>query len=193
MDGAPVAPALAVDEQGTLPWARHYAQPTLHIQEGLVCWGTFLGEVGDSGFKPRLDPQPTPPGRGREGLGVFCGPAAQPEVVGDRTPTPPRGSLGLGVWTLLCPYPRPVLTLDSYPRPVLTLDSCVARAPARCLWARFPSPIQTGFHVPQAQTWCNGPGRPTRGRPRPPGDPGSRGAHSRPGLPVQAGPSITAP
>ena len=38
MDGAPVAPALAVDEQGTLPWARHYAQPTLHLQEGLVCW-----------------------------------------------------------------------------------------------------------------------------------------------------------
>lgn len=106
MDGAPAASVLAVDEQGTLPWARHYAQPTLHVQEGLVCWGTFLGEVGDSGFKPRLDPQPTPPGRGREGLGGVLWPSCSARGSGRQNPdSSPRepGSRGRGTAVSLPP------------------------------------------------------------------------------------------
>lgn len=128
MDGAAAALALVVDEQGTLPGARHYAQPTLHVQEGLVCWATFPGEMGDSGFKPRLDAQPTPPGRGREGLGGVLWPSCLARGGGRQNPdSSPRkpGSGGLGAAV-------------STPRPVLTLDSCVALGTGPLSLGLFP-------------------------------------------------------
>ena len=50
--------------------------------------------------KPDWIPGPHPRGGAEGGWGLYCGPAAWPEVVGDRMAslTPPRGSLGLGVW-----------------------------------------------------------------------------------------------
>lgn len=120
-----------------------------------MCAGELSpGEWLTQDSNPDWIPSPHSRGGAEAGLGVFCGPAARPEVVGDRTAslTPPRGSLDLGVWALIGPH-----------APVQILDSCVALGPACCLWACFPSPIQTGFHAPQAQTPCNGLGRATRG------------------------------
>lgn len=110
VDRAPDAPGLVVDEQGTPPWLWHYAQPTLHVQEGRVCWGTLPGGVVDTGFKPRLDPQPTLPGRGRGGLGGVLWPGCSAGGGGRQNGLPDSstgepGSGGLGTdWS---PRPRP--------------------------------------------------------------------------------------
>lgn len=100
MDGAQGVPALVMDKQGILPWACATHSPPSMSRRDLCAGELFQGKWLTQDSKPDWIPGPHPRGGAEGGWGLYCGPAAWPEVVGDRMAslTPPRGSLGLGVW-----------------------------------------------------------------------------------------------
>lgn len=126
MDGAQGAPALVMDKQGILPWARTAHSPP-SMSRGDLCAGELLrGKWLTQDSNPDWIPSPHPRGGAEGGWGLYCGPAAWPEVVGNRTAslTPPRGSLAPGVWRCCVrpavPRPDPGFLCGSGHRPAVS-------------------------------------------------------------------------
>lgn len=94
LDGAQGVPRASHGQTGdpALGCATH-SPPSMSRRD--LCAGELFREVVDSGFKARLDPGPHPEEGQRGSWGLYCGPAAWPEVVGDRMAslTSSRGAL----------------------------------------------------------------------------------------------------